>query len=538
MQPLEFHGGLLRRAWRGAIAGRESGPKLYFPEYRGRELEFARNVLGQKSLWAAQRHFIEAVFEHQRVSWRSGRKNGKTRAISVLALTFLFTRPSVVITLGATGRQVRDIIWDEIRKMYAKAARGLPGREPDIAQLRLGPGHYAVGFSTDQPTRIQGVHADVVAPEDPDSDVTPEELAALHAQAAAAGDTSDLLIICDETPGIAQPILDAIKGSISGPNAYFVMTGNPTLDETEEHEFAKSHQEGSMYHRVKSAVLPSPDDPLTADAEFTHVPNWLVPDTWKEERLREWGEDSPLYWAHVLGRFAGEGVDRRIISLELLRAAAAQPDPNVSTGRQVGVDIAAEGGDMCAASLWQNGLKIAEHTWPGGGPEGLMETVATIESLRVEWAIDPERASEHPKQFAIPASHIHLDATGVGAGVVARLRQRGLYVDAVDFGSAPEEDWDDLHGETIFVNRKAELYWTLRRALQEGLAKIPAQYEQSWREHQWQAYELRERSGGTAIKVESKDDVRKKYGRSPDVADADVLAWSRAGQGGLSLEWV
>jgi len=490
-----------------------------FDKYRTRPIDFASDVL-HKRLWAAERSIVESIIKHRRVSVRSCRKGGKTFTFAVVVETFINLWPSIVITIGPTNRQVKDQLWGEIGQLHADYGDVLIGK-CDKTQLRVSPRHYAIGFSTDRPGRIHGFHAGQEPPEDPDSDLTQEELASRVAEiVAGAGAGVRLLFVFDEAAEVANELYSAMEGSMSGPNTFLLIGGNPVMDQSSSHEFARSHQPGSGYHRIKITAIDGVEDPLDCDEEF-RVPNWLIDQEWIDKCRASWGEDSPLFKAYVLGQFASEDSEWRVIRPMLLVAADAR-EVHADIGVHVGVDVSRAGKDECVASRWAYGVKTAEYIW---NSDDLMHSVTIIEALRVKWG---------EKGEPLPAEHIHVDMGGLGGGVVDRLRQKGLDIDGVDFGSGPEYEWEQLTGETHFANRRAELHWIFRRALEEGIARIPQKFAESWREAQWAEYELRVRGGETVIQIESKDDIRKRYGRSPDVFDADLLAWSRAGSGSLT----
>jgi len=515
---VEEHGELLRNAWSLAkefYSSRGSACSK-FAEYRERPLDFVSEVL-RKRLWAAERDLITNVLGHRRVAIRSCRKGGKTFGLAVLVETFINLWPTIVVTIAPTHRQVEELLWGEINKIHADAGGRLLG-ECGKTQLRVAPRHYAIGFSTDRPGRLQGFHAGVEPPEDPDADLTPDELAKRIEQALSGlSDDTRLLFIFDEAAEVAQALYDAMQGSMLGPNAFLVLAGNPVMDQASDHEFARAHQPGSDYFRMKITALDGYDDPLDSDKEY-RVPNWLVDSEELERQKRNWGEDSPLFRAYALGQFASKDSEWRVIRPALLIAAQAR-DVYSDIGVHIGVDVSRAGKDECVASRWAYGIKTAEHVW---NSDDLMYSVTMIEALRSKWGIDGE---------PLPADHIHIDMGGLGGGVVDRLHQKGYEVDGVDFGSGPDYDWEELTGETRFVNRRAELHWIMRRALEEGIAKIPAKFTDSCREACWPDYKLAVRGGGTAIQIESKDDIKNRFGRSPDHFDSDLLAWSRAMNG-------
>jgi len=137
------------------------------------------------------------------------------------------------------------------------------------------------------------------------------------------------------------------------------------------------------------------------------------------------------------------------------------------------------------------------------------------------------------KRVPIPGANVHIDSIGVGAGVVDRFDEAGISVDGVDNGSKAVGDWLDLTDEVVFANRRAELHWVLRRALQEGVAHIPrelnGQPNPLWVEARWPQYEFKIGAGMTRLIVEKKDKIKKRHGRSPDHLDAALYAWSRSG---------
>jgi len=420
------------------------------------------------------------------------------------------------VSVAPTRRQVQDLLWSHVRNLHHNAKVKLLG-EPDLLQLRIAPQHFAIGFSTEDPINIMGFHAGAVQPPDEDAENQEDAIGELPPE-------QWLFMIFDEAPGVSQQLFEAIKGSMAGPNTRLILAGNPVMDETEEHEFAFSHHPESGYHRIK-IYAEEAEDPLDSDAEF-QVPNWLVTEDWIDERAREWGRDSALFKAHVLGQFAGAESDRRIITLTMLEAAQSLYQPT-RMGWHLGVDLARFGADKSVAALWVDGEKRAVHSWSGAD---LMESLEIILALRERWG---EPDDYNNTIIPIPAKQIHVDSSGLGSGVIDRLNQQGIRVDPVDFGSKPRGSWPALTGREIkFRNLRAEAHWVLRRALQEGLARIPRKLHgqpcESWKESQWPEYEMDETVKGTLITVRPKEWIKLRYGKSPDHLDADLLAWCRA----------
>jgi phage terminase large subunit len=491
--PCDSYATILQRAWRSAVSA--SGEANDVARHTGNPVGFAETALGHQ-LWEAQEAILNGLERHRRVVVRSCRKSGKTFAAADAVLYFISTAPTVSITTAPTGRQVRELLWGRIRAAHARAPARLPGRTTTTA-LRVAEDWYALGISTDDPENFLGFHSGVLAP-------------------GETGRRSRLLFIFDEAPGVDPSIFDAMEGSMSGPDAYVLLLGNPLLDADDPHPFARACQPGSGWHRIHIGANEIDDDYPGADECFHEVPQWLLEPTWKEEREKEWGSTSSLYRAHVLGCFAGRGAAADlVIPRSLLEAAEAQASTS-KQGRHIGVDVARTGSDEAVGALWVDGVKAASHAW--SSPD-LMETADIVIALTKRWG-----AGDEP----VPGHNVHVDVIGIGAGVVDRLRQRGLMVDAVDFGASPNGEWTHLLGELRPKNRRAELHWAVRRAFQEGLGHLPRAYAESWREAQWARYEVRPGAQGSTLSIEPKDDIRARHGRSPDHWDADLLAWSRS----------
>ena len=521
---LDQYADLLANAFDTARAVHEIGPKdptERFAEFRGKPNLFAKEILGE-TLWAAQRCINDELIRTQRVTVRSCRSSGKTRDIATLVLYFMNCFQCKVITVGASWENVRDQMWAEINALHAASRRPLLGK-PLTTEYRLGPKHFAKGFAAKKEERSQGYHAGRIVPEDPDAPMTDEELDELYAH-AVSGDGGEMIVwIIDEAVGVEQRVIAPIIGSLA-PNAYLIMFANPSIDPAADHSFPRSHEDDSGYSRIKIAAEPA-DDPITSDHAFIGVPGWLLAPRTIEEWKHEWGESSPMWWSHGLALFHGDGIDCQLISLSLLEAANART-PEARQGPWIGVDLARTR-DECVAALWFNGVRVAEKVWrPRSADQQKLMTVAqTIISLSHQWGKQLEGIDEWTG--SIPANRINVDKTGMGEGVTDRLAQQGYSVNRIDFGSKPKKDWPELNGEMIFANRRAELHWSYRRVLEEGLARLPKRWKQAWQQAQWPRFETSQQGHQTVLKIEPKDRIQVRHGRSPDALDADILAWAR-----------
>jgi phage terminase large subunit len=118
-----------------------------------------------------------------------------------------------------------------------------------------------------------------------------------------------------------------------------------------------------------------------------------------------------------------------------------------------------------------------------------------------------------------------IDQGGVGGGVVDRLMPLGHHVIGIDFGGAALDP-------RRFINRRAEMWWSLADWIRAG-GCLPDEPELG-RELTAPTYRFDPHG---RIQLESKDEIKKRLGFSPDLADAYALTFAapvhpRAHRGG------
>jgi len=116
---------------------------------------------------------------------------------------------------------------------------------------------------------------------------------------------------------------------------------------------------------------------------------------------------------------------------------------------------------------------------------------------------------------------IGIDVIGVGSSPYDLLVDAGATVSGINFG-AGADDATDRSGKYKLGNIRAAAYWGFREALDPEYSDICLPPDKALRAEmimpRWKV-----RNG--RIYIESKDDVVARLGRSPDIADATVLAW-------------
>lgn len=439
-------------------------------------LFFFRHILGWLPTKAALRHgYTEGLTpdqqavalsfrENRRTAVPSGHGNGKTKLGAGLALWALYTLPeTIVVTTAPTANQVEKLLWGEIREAFAKASIDLPGKL-QTTELKISDKWYATGIST----RIDKV----------------EESATRFQGFHAAG---RVIVILDEATGVHPAIWEAASGITVGPNDRLLAIGNPTDPTAKFKEVCGN----GMWTVIRMDCRNHPnvlhDDPRIIPGAVTKA--------WVDERLEEYGgEDTGLFRAKVAGLWPEQG-DDMLISLAWVENAQKQWSRREGLPLSAGADIARFGSDETIITcIYANGHASTEHVARG------QDTMTTAGAIKALWDTGIARLA--------------VDDGGVGGGVTDRLREQGVLVQAIENGSRATD-------EERFTNRRAELWWTVREHLRAGdLALDPKDRRLAADLTNIKyGYDSRGR-----IKLESKDDVKKRLGRSPDRGDALTLA--------------
>ena len=230
----------------------------------------------------------------------------------------------------------------------------------------------------------------------------------------------------------------------------------------------------------------------------------LVTPKWVADAEQNWGTESYLYQVKVMGEFPNESEDT-LISLKLVESAASEDRMAVPTDDfiEVGVDVARFGSDKTAICV-RRGNKIV--SLESFGRQDTMGTAGRVARI----------AREHSP------SAIRIDEIGIGAGVVDRLHELEIpKVEGINVArraSKPEQ----------FANLRAELYDGLRERFMGGRIAIP---DDSDLISQLASVKYSFTSSGQ-MRIEGKDELRSRGERSPDLADAVMLAFAKtAGRG-------
>jgi hypothetical protein len=439
-------------------------------------VNFATNVLDIKP-WSKQSEILRAVDRYARVAVRSGHKIGKSTSAAILALWWMHRWPDGRVVMTApTGRQVRIVLWREVTRLYRRARTPLGGelhKVPDQG-LQYEDGREIVGFATDEPERIAGVSG------------------------------AHVLYIVDEGSGVDEVIYEAIEGNRAG-GAKLVVFGNPTQTSGTFYNAFTSAKD--KWHTIHVSSEDSPN--VTGECE---IPGLATPD-WVKEKLEEWGENSPLFQVRVSGNFPVQS-ENSVIGIGLVEAAARRYEDTLPDGPlEIGVDVARYGDDESVI-------------WPCRGNKPLRPTVLnSMDNVEVAGKVmEVVRALRREGERPV----VKVDVIGVGSGVCDILkRHRDIMVIEVNVGEAANVL---PNGESGYNRLRDQLWFGVKEWLKAGGA-LPD-------DAKLHAELLAPKYGFTVtghVKVESKEDIKKRLKRSPDRADALALAIYKAKKTGAWL---
>jgi phage terminase large subunit len=300
---------------------------------------------------------------------------------------------------------------------------------------------------------------------------TPEAMAGVH--------SDNVLLVIDEASGIPEKVFEAAAGSMSGESCSTLMLGNPVR--TSGSFYESHHRLKSEWYTMHVSCVDSP----RVSKEFI-----------KEMAVR-YGEDSSAYYVRVLGKFPKID-DETIISLSLVEDAQAR-DIIMSehTPRIWGLDIARFGTDSSVLAERQGTVITKIEVWKG---KDLMQLTGLVHSKYNN--LGP---SEQPIEIMV-------DSIGLGAGVLDRLKELGLPARGINVSESPS-----MRGQ--YINLRAELWFRMKEFLEARDCKLPKD-ESLFSELVSPRYSF---SSTGKLKVESKQDMKKRGLPSPDRADAVIL---------------
>jgi len=428
---------------------------------------FWKWTLGSETVYDKQLEMATAIRDHSRVAVVGANGTGKDwQAARIMLWWQSVHHPAITVVIGPTHRQVSDIIWKEARSAFLTPRIPLDGQMYRTARWELDDRHYAVGFATDNEFNIQGFHS------------------------------PNLLVIITEAHNVEQSHIDAVKRL--NP-ARMLLTGNAFANSGEFYD--AFHSGTDLYHTIEISASDTPN----IQQGWEVIPGMVTVEQMDEKR-REWGEESALYIASVLGQFPDNLEDSIVPRSFLMEAVERKLEPEGEA--LLSCDVARFGADKTVVYRRQGG--VCRLVWKTQGRD-TQEVAGRLKAMAED---------------DLEVTEIIVDDTGVGGGVTDRLKEENVADGRVRI--TPFNGGEKAKRPDRYVNAIAEAWLELGQAFRDGTIDIddnPAMMAQlSARRYTVQ--------GDRRIKLESKEDFKKRStGGSPDDADALAMCFSAPGPG-------
>jgi hypothetical protein len=469
--------------------------------YEGRFPEFCRDIFGME-LTPQQIEGGEALDHNRQVLIVGANGVGKDTLTAARALYELYVLGALVLLSGPSLRQVQEIMMRrEVGRLWRRARGKLPGERYEMA-IRI-PGRERTGllaFTATNPDLWQGHHAD------------------------------RLFIGITEGSAVPAEIYEASQGCLVGPGALLVVT-NPTTPACAPYTFNRSR----AWCTLTWSALDHPNV-----VEGREVVPGAVTKQWVHEKRLEHGESSRFWQVRILAQWPEEA-ESPLIRAEWWDAAADRAalyrlrgerrDPlngNWLPGRWippvVGIDPAREGEDQTGMAVVQGGVILELARWRA--------PTTTDNARRVEREVKRLLATYHGVQTVV------VDEVALGGGVLdelaerlPRLKYEHVTRYDVHHQSVKVEGFKSSRragNSTRFRDRKAECFHYLATQFERGAVALDPDLDGELRtalreellHHQIQ------HGADDRIAIASKDELRAALGRSPDLADALMMAFA------------
>lgn len=453
--------------------GKLSNDPLAFVRYAfpwgepGTELEHADLEAWQIRLLEAIRDGLLNLNQAIQLATVSGHGVGKSALVSWIILWAISTfRDTVGVVTANTETQLKTKTWVQLGKWH---------------RLFIGSEMFKLtATSLFSPERERTWRIDMVAW----SERNQEAFAGLHNQGKR------LLLIMDEASAIPDVIWETSEGALTDANTQVLwcVFGNPTRNTGRFRE---------CFPGMKHAKTWKTFQVDSREVSFTN-----------KEQVAKWieiyGEDSDFVRVRVRGVFPRTGSMEFISAEDVGQASTREAECSLRDPLILGVDVARFGDDE-SVIYFRKGRD--GRTFPPTRLRGVdtMSLAGTVADLFLSKRADA----------------CFVDGTGVGGGVVDRLRQLHIPVFDIQFGSKPDGLGYITGDDGVrYANKRAEIWGAMREWLKSGsipdLPELRAQLVGP-------QYGFNARN---EIQLERKEDMKKRGLESPDLADALALTFS------------
>lgn len=414
--------------------------------------------------------------KYAKVSVRSGQGVGKTGVESWAIIWFLTCRPyAKVIATAPTMQQLYDVLWAEIAKWLNSSLVKdlLKWTKTKIYMVGDEERWFATAKTATKPENMQGFHED------------------------------HMLIVVDEASGVADPIMEAILGTLTGDDNKLLMCGNPNRLEGVFYDSHHNDRDKFKTHKVSSM-----------DSKRTSKENI-------DMLLQKYGQDSDVARVRILGEFPKGALDS-LISMETVELACKSSIPTKlieqATVLHVGVDVARFGDDKTVLTprMCCKLMDIKKYS-----KKATTETTGYVLQL----------CKTYMKKYKnLKKCRIKVDDSGVGGGVTDQLKEI-ISAEKLPYEVIPVNNGSSAT-DSYYENLGAQIWGYMRSLFEENFSNdmqgkgevvidLPSN-DELIKQFSNRKYKMTSKG---KIMLEKKEDMKKRGVSSPDVADSVALAF-------------
>jgi phage terminase large subunit len=371
------------------------------------------------------------------------------------------------VCLGPTDEQLHDTLWKEYARWYNEPSAEWLRREFSMTHSRIASRRFP-------DTWFISARA---FPKDADAETQGRTLSGLHAPF--------VLIQFAEAATIPSTLCRTAEQARSGKTRWwkFQMAFNPIVRDGAGGVAAFDERDRWRLFEITG----DPDDPDRCS---------LIPIEMAREEIRLKGRDDPWVMAHILGKFPPGGLNTLFAPDEVSDAMKrhVREDDYAWAAKIISADIGRQGLDPSVVGRRQG--RVFFPFWKRHGIDGI-EGAGYVARQWQDWHAD--------------ACFID-DTGGFGGSWIDQLRVLGFTPVGVQFAGAPRDK--------RFLNKRAEMAFAFRDWVREGGALPPDKNLAK------QMVNLRYAHKGDKLKLEEKDEYRKRYGTSTDEFDTCILSFA------------
>lgn len=486
-----------------------------------------------------QRRILCSVRDHRYTAVPSCHDSGKSWVAADVCGWWMDVHPTgsaFIVSTAPTAAQVSAILWRELTRLHDRA--GLRGRINRAGYPQWYMGNELVGYgrkpSDYDESAFQGIHSEYP------------------------------LIVIDEAGGIKKHLFDAVDALATNENARVLAIGNPDDPGSYFAEICKPDSDWNVIqidglrtpnfnelivmgrkaiesgdkidaaYPLTAALMEAEGIPFNTEPVPPNIRSSLLSPLWVEERVRRWAgmpKDSHLTmdWRELC-----ETIRRRAATSPLFQAKVRGVFPDVrSTG------VLPLGWVQQAVNRWhdwddagrpaQMGRRVVGVDPAYKGSEGDETAIALRQGNVVERLIRYRDADtiETAEQAAVylqqSQSVAVVDVIGIGAGVVDQLRRwrrdGEIQAEVIQFVAGASSTRYDRIGALRFRNDRAAMWWNFRELLDPSRGSQICLPDDERLIEELVSVRVVNQEGGI-MKVEPKEEIRERLGRSTDSADA------------------